>query len=107
REAATGRGTVYVLEAAAKHWDIDLSQATVAIQGFGTVGWWAARELHERGIKWVAVSDVSGARYEPNGLNIDRFIGWAAAHRPLNTLEEGDEMTNEELIELDCDVLIP
>ncbi|MEY2568313.1 MAG: glutamate dehydrogenase [Actinomycetota bacterium] len=107
REAATGRGTVFILEAAAKHWDIDLSKATVAIQGFGNVGSWAARELHERGIKVVAVSDVSGGRYEPKGLNIDRFIGWAAAHRPVASLEEGDEITNENLIELDCDVLIP
>jgi glutamate dehydrogenase (NAD(P)+) len=107
REAATGRGTVYVLEAAAKHWDIDLSTATVAIQGFGNVGSWAARELHERSIKVVAVSDVSGARYDPNGLDVDRFIGWATARRPLADLEEGDQLTNEELIELDCDVLIP
>jgi glutamate dehydrogenase (NAD(P)+) len=107
REAATGRGTVYVLEAAAKHWDIDLSEVSVVIQGFGNVGSWAARELHDRGVKVVAVSDVSGARYNPKGLDVDRLVGWATAHRPLNTLEEGDELTNEELIELECDVLIP
>jgi glutamate dehydrogenase (NAD(P)+) len=107
REAATGRGTVYVLESAAKHWDIDLGKATVAIQGFGNVGSWAARELHERGIKVVAVSDVSGGRYNAHGLNVDRVVGWATARRPLNELEEGDDITNEELIELGCDVLIP
>ena len=107
REAATGRGTVYVLEAAAKHWDIDLSEVSVAIQGFGNVGSWAARELHERDVKVVAVSDVSGARYNPKGLDVERLVGWATARRPLADLEEGDQLTNEELIELECDVLIP
>jgi glutamate dehydrogenase (NAD(P)+) len=107
REAATGRGTVYVLEAAAKHWDIDLSDVSVVIQGFGNVGSWAARELHERDIKVVAVSDVSGARYNSNGLDVERLVGWATARRPLANLEEGDQLTNEELIELECDVLIP
>jgi glutamate dehydrogenase (NAD(P)+) len=107
REAATGRGTVYVLESAAEHWDIDLTQTTVAIQGFGNVGSWAARELHERGIKVVAVSDVSGARYDTSGLDIDRVVGWTSAHRRICDLEEGDQLTNEELIEIECDVLIP
>ena len=107
REAATGRGSVYILEAAAKHWDIDLSSASVAIQGFGNVGSWAARELHERDITVVAVSDVSGARYRSDGLDVDRLVGWAAARRPLADLDEGDQLTNEELIELECDVLIP
>ena len=107
REAATGRGTVYVLEAAAKHWDIDLSDVSVAIQGFGNVGSWAARELHDRDVKVIAVSDVSGARYNPKGLDVERLVGWATARRPLADLEEGDQLTNEELIELDCDVLIP
>jgi glutamate dehydrogenase (NAD(P)+) len=107
REAATGRGTVYVIEAAAKHWDIDLSEVSVAIQGFGNVGSWAARELHERDIKVVAVSDVSGARYNAKGLDVERLVGWATARRPLANLEEGDQLTNEELMELECDILIP
>ena len=107
REAATGRGCVYVLEAAAKRWNIDLSAATVAIQGFGNVGSWAARELHERGIKVVAVSDVSGAVYDPNGLDCDGLLTWAGARRRLADVEGCDRITNEELLELDCDILIP
>jgi glutamate dehydrogenase (NAD(P)+) len=79
----------------------------VVIQGFGNVGSWAARELHERDIKVVAVSDVSGARYNSKGLDVERLVGWATARRPLANLEEGDQLTNEELIELECDVLIP
>ena len=107
REAATGRGCVYVLEEAAKHWSIDLRSASVAIQGFGNVGSWAARELCERGVKVVAVSDVSGAVHDGDGLDIDSLVGWAAARRPLNEVDHCDKLTNEELIELDCDVLIP
>jgi glutamate dehydrogenase (NAD(P)+) len=107
REAATGRGAVYILEAAAKHWDIDLSSVSVVIQGFGNVGSWAARELHERNIKVVAVSDVSGARYCADGFDVDRLVGWSVAHRPLSDIDVGDDITNEELIELECDVLIP
>jgi glutamate dehydrogenase (NAD(P)+) len=109
REAATGRGCVYVLEAAAKRWDVDLGAARVAIQGFGNVGSWAARELHERGVKVVAVSDVSGGLYNGDGLDISSLLGWAGAHRALcdADADAGDRITNEELLELDCDVLIP
>src|SRR4029079_7536674 len=64
-------------------------------------------ELHGRNIKVVAVSDVSGARYCRDGFDVDRLVGWAVAHRPLSDIEVGDDITNEELIELDCDVLIP
>src|SRR2546421_10472780 len=60
RQAATGRGVVFVLEGAARHWGIDLSTVRVVIQGFGNVGSWAARALHERGIRVVGVSDQSG-----------------------------------------------
>ncbi|HZN13329.1 MAG TPA: Glu/Leu/Phe/Val dehydrogenase dimerization domain-containing protein [Acidimicrobiales bacterium] len=107
REAATGRGCVYVLEAAAKRWDVDLGSATVAIQGFGNVGSWAARELHERGVKVVAVSDVSGAIYDPAGLDCEHLLSWTTARRHLADIEGGDKITNEELLELDVDVLIP
>ena len=72
---------VYVLEAAAKRWGIDLSdRPRVAIQGFGNVGSWAARELHERGVKVVAVSDVSGARLQRRRpRHRPRSLGWATA----------------------------
>src|SRR5215510_12866460 len=63
REAATGRGVVYVLESAARHWNVDLGAARVAIQGFGNVGSWAARTLHDLGVTVVAVSDVKGGVY--------------------------------------------
>jgi len=108
REAATGRGVVYVLEAAARHWDVDLSAARVSIQGFGNVGSWAARTLHELGVPVVAVSDVKGGVYNAKGLDIPSLLHRAASRRSVvDAVDVGDIITNEEIIELDCDVLIP
>ncbi|HZQ87774.1 MAG TPA: Glu/Leu/Phe/Val dehydrogenase dimerization domain-containing protein [Acidimicrobiales bacterium] len=108
REAATGRGVVYVLEAAARQWGIDLGAVTVAIQGFGNVGSWAARTLHELGVMVVAVSDVKGGVYNPKGLDVPDLLHWAASRRSVvDAVDGGDIITNEEIIELDCDVLIP
>ncbi len=108
REAATGRGVVFVLEAAAKHWGLDLSTLRVAIQGFGNVGSWAARELHERDIRVVAVSDIGGGIHQASGLDIPSLLG-SGRDRPPPVTEstQGDVITNEELLEMDCDVLIP
>lgn len=109
REAATGRGVVYVLEAAARHWSLDLQEMRVAIQGFGNVGSWAGRELHERGVKVVAVSDVSGGVYNAGGLDVPKLLQWTSARRRLADFEltEGERITNEELLVGECDVLIP
>src|SRR5581483_9162282 len=108
REAATGRGVVYVLEAAARQWGVDLGAVTVAIQGFGNVGSWAARTLHELGVMVVAVSDVKGGVYNPKGLDVPDLLHWAASRRSVvDAVDGGDIITNEEIIELDCDVLIP
>jgi glutamate dehydrogenase (NAD(P)+) len=107
REAATGRGCVYVLEAAAKRWELDLSSMRVAIQGFGNVGSWAATELHELGVKVVAVSDVSGGVFNHDGLDIPHLLQWSSSKRHLSDAAGCDKISNEELLELDCDVLIP
>ena len=107
REAATGRGVVYVLEEAAKHWGIDLSSCRVAIQGFGNVGSWVGRTLDEMGIRVVGVSDVKGGVYRGDGLDIDRLVKLAESRRSVSELEGADVVTNEELLECDCDVLVP
>jgi glutamate dehydrogenase (NAD(P)+) len=108
REAATGRGVVYVLEAAARHWRVDLGKMRVAIQGFGNVGSWAARTLDELGIKVVAVSDVKGGIHNPTGLDVQDLLHGASSKRSVvDAIGAGDVITNEELVELDCDVLIP
>jgi glutamate dehydrogenase (NAD(P)+) len=107
RESATGRGVVYVLEQAAKHWGYDLSSCRVAIQGFGNVGSWVARGLDELGVKVVAVSDVQGAVHRSDGLPIDRLVKLSQSRRSVTESTEVEQIDNEELLECDCDVLIP
>ncbi|MBV8387785.1 MAG: glutamate dehydrogenase [Acidimicrobiia bacterium] len=107
REAATGRGVVYVLEGAAKHWDVDLQACRVAIQGFGNVGSWVARGLDELGVKVVAVSDVKGGVYCANGLDVSRLVRLGDSRRSVIETDGVDHISNEELLECDCDVLVP
>jgi glutamate dehydrogenase (NAD(P)+) len=107
REAATGRGVVYVLEAACARWDLDLSVMTVAIQGFGNVGSWVATELDRLGIQVVAVSDAFGGIHRAGGLDVPALRQQLAEGRPLTDAPDVDRITNEELLELDVDVLVP
>jgi glutamate dehydrogenase (NAD(P)+) len=107
RESATGRGVVYVLEEAAKHWGFDLGSCRVAIQGFGNVGSWVARGLDELGVKVVAVSDVQGAVHRSDGLPIDRLVKLSDSRRSVTEAPDVEQIDNEELLECDCDVLIP
>jgi glutamate dehydrogenase (NAD(P)+) len=107
REAAKGRGCVYVLAAAAKHWGVALSDKTVAIQGFGNVGSWAGVELANRGIKVIAVSDRHGGVYRASGLDMPALVDLARNGQPVTEAKDCDNVSNEELLELDCDVLLP
>ena len=107
REAATGRGCVYVLEAYAEEHEFPLAGARVAIQGFGNVGSWAARELHDRGAKVVAVSDVDGGVYDPNGLEVPVLLELVADGRSVTEAQGVEHINNAELLAIDCDVLMP
>jgi glutamate dehydrogenase (NAD(P)+) len=107
REAATGRGCTYVLDAWCRHQGQELAGQRVAIQGFGNVGSWMARELHERGASVVAVSDVRGAIVDPAGLDVPALVALVGSGRSVVEAARGDVVTNEELIELECDVLVP
>jgi glutamate dehydrogenase (NAD(P)+) len=107
REAATGRGVVYCLEDAAADLGISLDGATVAVQGFGNVGSWFARLVGELGCKVVAVSDVRGGAYNPNGLDIPSVFDWSRENGSVVGAPGTETITNEELLELDVDVLVP
>ena len=107
RKDATGRGLVYVVEKAAAHLDMSLDGATAVVQGFGNVGSNAARFLEDLGVRIVAVSDSSGGVYNPSGLSVDALCDWVGEHRLLQGYPEGDTITNPELLELSCDVLVP
>jgi glutamate dehydrogenase (NAD(P)+) len=107
REAATGRGVVFVLDAWCQHHKRALKDLTVAIQGFGNVGSWTARELTERGATVVAVSDVNGALIDRAGVDVPGLVALVGAGKGIRDAPRGDQITNEQLLELDVDVLIP
>lgn len=107
REEATGRGAIVVLQEAAHHYGIDLPSARVAIQGFGNVGSWAAQSLHEIGTKVVAISDVTGGLHNPDGINIPNALAHVRSVGNLAGYSDGHPISNEELLELECEVLIP
>jgi glutamate dehydrogenase (NAD(P)+) len=108
REEATGRGVVCVTLEAMKHLRLDPKKATVAIQGFGNVGAHTARIMHEVGARVVAVSDVTGGLYNKNGLDIPKLLAASKdTGRSLRETKLGDRITNEDLLQLDCTVLVP
>ena len=108
REDATGRGVVDVTLEALKHLKIDLSDTTVAIQGFGNVGAHTAQIINQAGAKIVAVSDHTGGLYNSRGLDILEIMRRHQKDRePIHTMKLGDQLTNEELLTVDCTVLIP
>jgi glutamate dehydrogenase (NAD(P)+) len=107
RRAATGRGVMYVTVATLKHLAMPVDEARVVVQGFGKVGGPVVQLLSEQGCLVVGVSDVGGGVYNPRGLSP---VGLAAHHAETRTVagyEGGEPVTNEELLELECDVLIP
>ena len=108
REEATGRGVVCVTLEALRYLKIEVSETTVAIQGFGNVGSRTARIMHESGAKVIAVSDVSGGIYNPRGLDIPKLLStYKSSSRTLAETKLGDRLTNAELLQLKCTVLVP
>ena len=107
REEATGRGAVIVFREAAKTHNVDFKKSAVAVQGFGNVGSNTARILHDMGVKVVAVSDAKSGIYNAKGMNIPEAIAYVKKNRVLSGFPKCEEITNAQLIELDCDVLIP
>jgi len=107
REAATGRGTAIITREAAEKWNIDLKGAKVVVQGFGNVGSYAAKFLHEYGCKIIGVSDISGGLYDPDGFDVEELFDYNYEHRTIDGYQYGKKITNEELLALECDFLIP
>ena len=108
RREATGRGVMTTTLAAMERLGMRPGQCTVAVQGFGNVGSIAAQLLRQQGCKIVAVSDVSGGYYNADGIDVDRAIEYAATHgRSLAGFDGAEEISNEDLLTLDVDVLAP
>ena len=107
REASTGKGTAVITRETAQNWDIELKNSKGVIQGFGNVGSYAAKFLHEYGCKIIAVSDVTGGLYDPDGLDIDSLFEFNYTNKTIDGFDQGKKITNDELLALECDFLIP
>ncbi len=107
REEATGRGVATLTCALLKRMKQEIESTTIALQGFGNVGSYAARYLHERGAKFLCVSDAQGAVWNSEGLDIPRLLTYIGDHTTVKGFPDSEPMTNEELLVSKVDVLIP
>ncbi len=107
RNEATARGAVFCIVEAAAHLGLDLRTTTVAVQGFGNAGSIAARLIRDEGSTVVAVSDSSGGIHNPAGLDVDRVIAWKKEHGTVQGFPGATDISNSDLLEIDCDILIP
>ncbi|MBR9859934.1 Glu/Leu/Phe/Val dehydrogenase [bacterium] len=107
RVEATGRGVMVSTRSAMAKLKMNPGNSTCAVQGFGNVGSISAKLLEMQGLSITAISDVSGAYYNKNGINIDEAIEYVAQNKSLEGFKGGDIITNDELLELDVDVLVP
>jgi len=108
RSESTGRGVVYTIIQAANRMNLKLGPSTtVAVHGFGKVGSVAAEEMEMLGCKVIAISDVAGGLYNKSGLDIKALMDYLAKNRTLNGFPGGEPISNEDLLALNVDVLIP
>jgi len=107
RREATGRGILFVINEACKRVGLVPESTRVVVQGSGNVGGIGAQLLHESGYKVVAISDVHGGIYNPNGIDIPAALKHLQATRSFEDYPGVERVTNSELLELECDVLVP
>ena len=107
RREATGRGCMIVTKEALKHLGMPVAGTTVAIQGFGNVGSIAAEMLQREGCTITAISDRTGAFHNAKGIDIADAVRYVKEHKTLEGYTKGDKITNDELLTLDVDVLLP
>ena len=107
RAEATGRGVVACIVEGCREIGLDLNGARVVIQGFGNVGAATARIAHHLGARLVGLSDIGGGIHNDAGLDIESVTKWMADHGSLEGFPDATAVTNEELLELPCDILVP
>lgn len=106
RDSATAQGVTIVTKEIAKVGGLKLNQAKIIIQGFGNAGSYLAKFFHEAGATIVGISDVHGALYDPNGLNINHLLDIRQSYGTVTHLFD-DRITNEDLLIKPCDILVP
>jgi glutamate dehydrogenase/leucine dehydrogenase len=107
RREATGNGVVATIAAACQHLNLDLTKQRVAVQGFGNVGSVAALAIAKRGATVVAVSDIDGATFRQQGLDLSKLAAHAAKTGSVKGFSGGEDVPLEDVLQADCDVLIP
>jgi glutamate dehydrogenase (NAD(P)+) len=107
RREATGRGILFVVNEAIKRFKMTPTETRVVVQGSGNVGGIGAQLLHESGYKVVAISDIHGGIYNPNGIDIPEALKYLWTTRSFEGYEGVEFVNNQELLELECDVLVP
>lgn len=107
RPEATGLGVMFAAREACKTLNFDIKEMTLAIQGFGKVGSWAARLLFDAGARVVALCDVFGGLYNPNGMNPYELMDYVKKTGKMSGFKNGESISKEELLGIDCDILIP
>ncbi|MFD1927577.1 Glu/Leu/Phe/Val dehydrogenase [Sporosarcina siberiensis] len=106
RDRATAEGVTIIIEEAAKRRGIDMKGARIVIQGFGNAGSFLSKFLHDAGAKVIGISDAYGALHDPEGLDIDYLLDRRDSFGTVTTLFD-NTISNAELLELDCDILVP
>jgi glutamate dehydrogenase (NAD(P)+) len=107
RREATGRGILFVVNEAIKRFGMTPPQTRVVVQGSGNVGGIGAQLMHESGYKVVAISDINGGIYNPNGIDIPAALQHLYTTRSFEDFPGVERVSNEELLEIECDVLVP
>jgi glutamate dehydrogenase (NAD(P)+) len=107
RREATGRGVMFSTREALKCLSMPIADTRIAVQGFGNVGSVSASLMEQQGMKIIAVSDKSGGIYNPKGLRVREVIQHVRQHRFLSGYPEAEQISNDQLLTLDCDVLVP
>ncbi len=107
RREATGRGVLFCVNEAIKRFKLTPEKTSVVVQGSGNVGGIGAQLMHEKGYKVIAISDIFGGIHNSNGLDIPDVLNYLQQTKSLEGYKEADYVTNQELLEIECDVLAP
>jgi len=107
RREATGRGLLFVCNEACKKFGFRINDTRVVIQGAGNVGGVAASLMHQEGYKVIGIADITGSLYKPTGLDIPAVLSYLKANKTVEGYPEAEHIPTNELLELDCDILMP
>jgi len=107
RREATGRGLLFVCDEACKKFDLRINSTRVVIQGAGNVGGTAALLMHKEGYKIIAIGDISGSLYNPNGLDVPKVLQYLKENKTVEGYPDAEQIDSGELLELECEILLP